>query len=179
MYMCVCGVLYQIISGQQLPRPKHKNVQDVVDKSAPDPYVEVSLHLPDWTHSPLLPPAIPTLPTIPLPIPGVIAREAPPPAEPSLVVRTVSVRTRTIKNNDFNPVWNEDLCIPFDHIGGPEMQELIFVNVKICQEGKEDPIAQYCVPLGCLEQGMCVCVGEECLQKSQTDESRFFFFGRF
>ncbi|KIL66536.1 hypothetical protein M378DRAFT_160517 [Amanita muscaria Koide BX008] len=140
-----------IISAQQLPRPlRHKNGQ-VVDKSVLDPYVEVSLHIPDWTQSPFIPPTT-------------SGPEYSPPTERATAAqassaRTVSVRTRAIKNNGFNPVWNEDLCIPYDCVGGGEMQELIFVNVKVRQEGKdtsEDPIALHwlhCVPLGCLEQG--------------------------
>ncbi|KAF8331170.1 PLC-like phosphodiesterase [Amanita rubescens] len=142
-----------IISAQQLPRPRDKIGQDIVGKTILDPFVEVSLHIPDWSHSPFLPPAVP----------GVLGETATysPPTERATAAqatsaRTVSVHTRTIRNNGFNPVWNEELCIPFDCVGGPEMQELIFVEAKVCHEGKEvygEPIGLYCTPLGCFEQG--------------------------
>ena len=91
--------------------------------------------------------------------------------------RTVSVRTRTIRNNGFNPVWNEDLCIPFDCVGGAEMRGLIFLEVKICQDGgktKEagggEPIGLYCTPMGCMEQG-------ECLDVSHGDSDKLIRVG--
>ena len=124
-----------------------------MSKTILDPFVEVSLHIPDWTHSPFLPPAVPgdlgdTVNYSP-------ATERATTAQ-ATSARTVSVHTRTIRSNEFNPVWNEELSIPFDCVGGAEMQELIFVEVKVCQVGKEasgEPIGLYCTPLGCLEQG--------------------------
>ena len=60
-----------------------------------------------------------------------------------------------IKNNGFNPTWQEELCLPFDCVG--DMKELIFVEFAVRQKGKDDdddrPLAMYCIPLGCLEQG--------------------------
>ena len=37
-----------IISAQQLPRPRDASGLEVVDKSIADPYVEVTLYVPDW-----------------------------------------------------------------------------------------------------------------------------------
>ena len=37
-----------IISAQQLPRPRDASGLEVVDKSIVDPYVEVTLYVPDW-----------------------------------------------------------------------------------------------------------------------------------
>lgn len=44
-----------VISAQQLPRPKDSQGREIIDKSIIDPFVEVSIHIPDWTHSPFLP----------------------------------------------------------------------------------------------------------------------------
>lgn len=70
----------------------------------------------------------------------------------------MSLETRVIKNNGFNPVWQEKLSIPFDCVGGPEggMRNLIFVEFAVRQEGNSDddePIAIYCAPLGTVEFG--------------------------
>lgn len=66
--------------------------------------------------------------------------------------------TGSVKNNGFNPVWQEELCIPFDCVGG--MMDVIFVKFAIKQEKKklkdevdEEPIAIYCCSLGALEHG--------------------------
>ncbi|KAK2466563.1 hypothetical protein APHAL10511_001425 [Amanita phalloides] len=143
-----------IISAQQLPRSRDRTDQAMGNKSVLDPFVQVSLHIPDWTDSRFLPPAVPGVlhETTHHSVPTERATTA---AQASSA-RTVTVRTRTIGGNGFNPVWNEDLCIPFDCVGGREMRELIFVEVKVCQEGKEagwEPIGVYCTPLGCLAQG--------------------------
>lgn len=42
----------QIISAQQLPRAKDKDGREILTKHIVDPFVEVSLLIPDWTHSP-------------------------------------------------------------------------------------------------------------------------------
>ncbi len=82
------------------------------------------------------------------------------PMSSTSTARRVSSRTRVIKNNGFNPVWNERLSIPFDCVGGPEggMRNLIFVEFAVRQEGSDDdddPIAVYCAPLGTVELGVC------------------------
>ncbi|KAF8625841.1 hypothetical protein AX17_006738 [Amanita inopinata Kibby_2008] len=142
-----------IISGQELPRPKDGRGQDIIDKSILDPYVEVSLHIPDWTQSPFLPPTTSSSTTGTAQYSPATERAT---AAQATSARTISVRTRSIKNNGFNPIWNEDLCVPFDCVGGPAMRELIFVEIKAMEEGRDEgdkPLGVYCVPLGCLEQG--------------------------
>jgi phosphatidylinositol phospholipase C delta len=112
-----------------------------------DPYVEVSLHMPDWSHSPFLPESATTA--------G--ARYSPSTDATTTTVssaRTVSFRTNAVKDNGFNPVWQEELCLPFDCVG--DMKELIFVEFVVRQEGQkeaDEPLGIYCVPLGCLEKG--------------------------
>ncbi|KAF9001131.1 PLC-like phosphodiesterase [Cyathus striatus] len=139
-----------IISAQQLPRLRDSTGQEIVEKSIVDPFVEVSLHIPDWTHSPFLPSAQTTSSSD--------VKYSPPKdasATQATQARTVAVKTRVIKNNGFNPVWEEEFMVPFDCVGG--MRELIFVEFKVCQEGKDDdddvPIGSYCAPLGSLESG--------------------------
>ena len=59
-----------------------------------------------------------------------------------------------MKNNGFNPVWDEGLSLPFDCVG--DMLDLIFVRFAVKQEDKADgePLAVYCTSLGSLEHGM-------------------------
>ncbi|EPQ50824.1 PLC-like phosphodiesterase [Gloeophyllum trabeum ATCC 11539] len=132
-----------VISAQQLPRPKDSAGREIVDKSVIDPYVEVSLHVPDWTHSPFLPES-----TNPVYSPA-----AGPTALTATSARTISYRTCVVKNNGFNPVWEEDLSLPFDCVG--EMMDLVFVRFAVKQEGgdPEEPLAVYCASLGSLNAG--------------------------
>ncbi|KAJ7450824.1 1-phosphatidylinositol-4,5-bisphosphate phosphodiesterase 1 [Mycena latifolia] len=131
-----------IISAQQLPPPKDSAGPDRGNTAATvDPYVEVAVHVPDWSGfqppraggggvgSPVLPPA---------------------PVSPS----AVTYRTSAVKNNGFNPVWEEKLRIPFSCVG--DMMDLIFVRFTVRQDGSKDddePLAVYCVPLACLQHG--------------------------
>ncbi|KAG6855764.1 hypothetical protein H0H87_011166 [Tephrocybe sp. NHM501043] len=134
-----------IISAHQLPRLKDSTGHEVVEKSIVDPLVEVTLHIPDWTHPPF---ALKTGLTSPTPPDSAVSPSSP---------RTVKVRTRAVRNNGFNPVWRETLEIPFDVIGGKEMQDLVFVQFSILEDDYDDeddePIAVYCTPLSCLEKG--------------------------
>ncbi|KAH7922577.1 PLC-like phosphodiesterase [Leucogyrophana mollusca] len=127
-----------IISAQQLPRPKDALGREIMDKSIIDPYVEVSIHIPDWTHSPY-----PTSSTTSLAL-------TPTSSTPSL---SATYRTNAVKNNGFNPVWQETMRIPFDCVGG--MQDLIFVRFAVRRggENEDEPIAVYCVSLGSLSMG--------------------------
>jgi phosphatidylinositol phospholipase C delta len=106
----------------------------------------VSLHIPDWTHSPFLPDTA-----------G--AKYSPPSdatATKATSARSVSFSTGAVKNNGFNPVWQEELCLPFDCVG--DMKSLIFVEFAVRQEGKggdEEPLGVYCCSLGSLEHGEC------------------------
>jgi phosphatidylinositol phospholipase C, delta len=119
----------------------------VIDKSIMDPLVEVSIHIPDWTRSPFLPTSAKAQgaeysgPT------GSAGQSA-------TTARTVSFRTTPVKNNGFNPVWEEKFSLPFDCVG--DMKELVFVRfaVKDDDDGDDDePMALYCASLGNLQQG--------------------------
>ncbi|KAF5355294.1 hypothetical protein D9758_006103 [Tetrapyrgos nigripes] len=137
-----------IISAQQLPLPRSKIGEEVVDKSIMDPFVEVSLHIPTWTNSPFIH-------NQSAQEDGVLYS----PAEKATAssassAQVVSFRTGAVRNNGFNPVWQEELCLPFDCLG--EMQDLIFVKFTVRQEKADDddePLAVYCAPLGALEHG--------------------------
>jgi phosphatidylinositol phospholipase C delta len=115
----------RIISAQQLPRVRREIVDEDKDRAV-DPFVEVSIHVPDWPHQ------------------GTTA------VEPA---RTISYRTGVVKNNGFNPVWEETLHIPFDCVG--DMRDLIFVRFVVRQGDREDiePLAVYCASLGSLGHG--------------------------
>jgi phosphatidylinositol phospholipase C delta len=70
--------------------------------------------------------------------------------------RVISNKTSVVKNNGFNPVWEESLSITFHVVG--EMKDLVFVRFTIRDEGDDDesrPIAVYCSSLGSLRQGTC------------------------
>lgn len=59
-----------------------------------------------------------------------------------------------MKNNGFNPVWEEALSLPFDCVG--DMRELVFVRFAVRQEGADEdkePLAVYGVSLGSLREG--------------------------
>ncbi|KZT64238.1 PLC-like phosphodiesterase [Daedalea quercina L-15889] len=132
-----------IISAQQLPRPKDSSGRDVTDRSTVDPFVEVSLHIPDW-------PEVPPSRRASLDAAPVSAKDQPSPTKPA---RTVVQRTGVVKNNGFNPVWEQQLSIPFDVVG--EMHDLVFVRFAVKQEGlvDEEPLAVYCASLGSLNMG--------------------------
>ncbi|KAI0672187.1 1-phosphatidylinositol-4,5-bisphosphate phosphodiesterase 1 [Trametes maxima] len=132
-----------IISAQQLPRPKDSQGREIIDKSVIDPFVEVSIHIPDWTHSPFLPDATADAYSPPTAGNAVSATSA----------RTVTCRTGVVKNNGFNPVWEQEICLPFDLVG--DMKDLVFVRFSVKQEDKEDdePLAVYCASLGSLNLG--------------------------
>ncbi|KAF8480101.1 PLC-like phosphodiesterase [Russula ochroleuca] len=116
-----------VISAQQLPLPKDANGREIIDKPALNPYVEVSVHLPDW---------------------GLYSS---PPASTSAL--QVSNRTRTVKNNGFNPVWEEKISLPFSVLG--DMRELVFVRFAVREDGDDDKeaLAVHCVSLACLREG--------------------------
>ncbi|KAF8336862.1 uncharacterized protein EI90DRAFT_3043894 [Cantharellus anzutake] len=136
-----------IISAQQLPHPKEGSQgRDIDTKRTIDPYVEVSLHVPEWSISPFLP--------------DQNARRSSPPhngsssssssSNPSSA-RTVSYVTSVVKDNGFNPVWKETMAIPFDCVG--DMRELIFVRFQVKDEHGHDDLGVYCVSLASLLPG--------------------------
>jgi len=134
----------KIISAQQLPRRKDSVGREIVNSNIIDPYVEVTIHAPDWMRSPFVPEATPLSPGPP-PAPA-----SPPPGAKTMLV---SYRTSSVKNNGFNPVWEERLNIPFECVA--DMLDLIFVRFTIKDDNlaEDDSIAVYCVPLGCLQEG--------------------------
>lgn len=138
----------KIISAQQLPRPKDSSGREIIDKSILDPIVEVSIHIPDWTHSPFLPTTSDPQQQQPEYSPPTDASKTTPTS-----ARTLTVKSGVVKNNGFNPVWEEDLSLPFDCVG--DMRDLIFVRFAVKQEDKEDdePLAVYCSSLGSLNLG--------------------------
>ncbi|OAX38558.1 PLC-like phosphodiesterase [Rhizopogon vinicolor AM-OR11-026] len=127
-----------VISAQQLPRPKDSLGHEVMEKSMVDPYVEVSIHVPDWAHASYVQSSSSPMPS---------------PTSPGSTGQLVSRRTNAVKNNGFNPVWQEPLSLPFDCVGG--MLDLIFVRFTLRRDGEhdEEPIAVYCVNLGSLAMG--------------------------
>ncbi|PPQ81377.1 hypothetical protein CVT25_015898 [Psilocybe cyanescens] len=136
-----------IISAQQVPRQRDSKGEEIIEKSIVDPFVQVSLHIPDWSHSPFLPDSATTAGAKYSPSTDATATSV-------SSARTVSFKTKVIRDNGFNPVWQEELCLPFDCVGG--MKDLIFGEFAVRQEGQRDddePLGIYCVPLGCLEQG--------------------------
>ena len=146
-----------IISAQQLPRPRDALGREMADKAIIDPYVEVTLYIPDWPIKPETkqksrsksrdrgrpagPPPMPSTPSTSVngttSIPG----------------HALSARTSVVKKNGFNPVWEEKLIIPFECVG--DMMDLIFVRFVVRQEDKdaEEPLAVYCASLGSLQHG--------------------------
>ena len=134
----------RVISAQQLPRARDSQGREVVDKSVMDPFVEVSLLVPDWTQSPFLPPESEANYT---PASG-------PQVGGATSARVVSNRTKVVKNNGFNPVWDQSFSLPFDCVG--DIKDLVFVKFAVREGGQDndEPLAQYITPLSCLRQGM-------------------------
>ncbi|KAH7887240.1 PLC-like phosphodiesterase [Phlebopus sp. FC_14] len=130
-----------IISAQQLPRPKDALGHEIVDKNIVDPYVEVSIHIPDWPQSPLSS------------SPSSSSSSSSSSSGATSTPRTVTVRTSAVKNNGFNPVWQESLRLPFDCAAN--MFDLIFVRFAVQRDGEHDdePIAVYCISLASLALG--------------------------
>ena len=111
-----------------------------MDKKIVDPFVEVSIMIPDWTHSPFLSET---------PSSGYSSAHA----VASSPARTIAFRTGVVKNNGFNPVWEEALALPFDCVG--EMTDIIFVKFEVKEEDGDEhrPLAVYCSSLGSLQEG--------------------------
>ncbi|KAJ6453594.1 phosphoinositide-specific phospholipase C [Mycena sanguinolenta] len=128
-----------IVSAQQLPSPKDASGVSGATLSI-DPFVEVSLYVPDWSgfQSNKW---------------GAAGVTGTPPSSPSSI-SAIAYRTSSVKNNGFNPVWEEKLRIPFSCVG--DMMDLVFVRFAVRQDGSRDddePLAVYCAPLACLQQG--------------------------
>ena len=153
----------RVISAQQLPRPRDSSSRDILsgifDKGIIDPYVEVSLLVPDWTHSPFLPSESDAKYT---PASG-------PQVGGATSARVVSNKTKVIRNNGFNPVWDEVFSLPFDCVG--DMKDLVFLKFAVRVEGQDndEPLAQYVIPLGCLRQGMFLFFSPRLWEDHKTD----------
>ncbi|THH08231.1 hypothetical protein EW145_g2843 [Phellinidium pouzarii] len=132
----------KIISAQQLPRRKDSEGREIIDNNVVDPFVEVSIHVPDWGRSPISPDT-----------PAVYAPGSTSTPSISSAARTTTVRTGVVKNNGFNPVWEESLQLAFDVVA--DMRDLVFVRFVVRDEGgsSETPLAVYCVPLGSMQLG--------------------------
>ena len=107
-----------------------------------DPLVQVLVYIPDWSHTPFVQSSETDPPTL---------------TSSAMEARTVSASSKIVKNNGFNPVWQETLSLPFDCVG--DMRELVFVHFVVRLAGgteEQEPLAMYCTPLGCLQNGMSV-----------------------
>lgn len=189
-----------IISAQQLPRPKNALGHEIMSGGIVDPYVELSVYVPDWPKvaqagtgngvgglgrsasvkaggigligrkrgdSSVV--GTPASASASSSTTGVNANGqtlAPPPA-PSpasasssggsagyIPGRVISCKTSIVKDNGFNPVWEEELSMPFECVG--DMMDLVFVRFLVRrQDDKEgdEPLAVYCASLGSLGRG--------------------------
>jgi len=131
-----------IISGQQLPRLRDSDGKEIIGSSLVDPFVEISLHVPEWTSSPFLLESTK--------VTGVMSSSSSATANAASYSRTLSVHTTVVKNNGFNPTWRENFSIPFDCIGN--MTELIFVEFTVRHHNR-DLLGMYCTPLSCIGRG--------------------------
>ncbi|TFK64981.1 PLC-like phosphodiesterase [Pluteus cervinus] len=196
-------LIIRVISAQQLPTTKEASA----DKITPDPYVEVSLHVPEWpvvgdktgdrkhkSHS-----ASPGRRSTRKSLrasrdegfrPGGGKRAASrnaadgmrtssdsanvitgspgsqgitgsgpsgassSPSNPTTSARTLVQKTSMVKNNGFNPVWEDELSFKFECVG--DMKDLVFVKFAVKfgeKEEKEDAVATYCASLASLAFG--------------------------
>ncbi|EIW76526.1 PLC-like phosphodiesterase [Coniophora puteana RWD-64-598 SS2] len=149
-----------IISAQQLPRRRDSSGREVTDKDKGriDPYVEVSVHVPEWAHTSVKSSSSSSS-SVKTPSKLAAASDSSLGLDKLDKVASVgqqlnTVRTSVVKNNGFNPLWNEVLRVPFEVVGG--MEDLVFVKFAVKSERGEDNddhVALYCVSLGSLEQG--------------------------
>lgn len=117
-----------------------------------DPLVEVSLCTPDW----------PTAPLQDLRTPANSKAEGKPDKKTEgkgdkkgegKGPERRTYRTTAVKNNGFNPVWEESVSIPFSCVG--DMWDLIFVKFAVMDDDDDnDALAVYCASLGSLRQGV-------------------------
>jgi phosphatidylinositol phospholipase C delta len=153
-----------------------------MNKSIIDPFVQVSVHIPDWvrpgsssngsngsngTVSPIGnesrkrtpdPESLVSSPLADIDPNSMLTMNSGDPSDPQLAyarsARVISNRTGAIKNNGFNPVWEELVSITFDVMG--DMKDLVFVRFTVKDEGEDEEnrrIAVYCSSLGSLRQG--------------------------
>ena len=123
-------LVIRVISAQQLPRPKDTQGREIIDKDTVDPYVRIEVHLPTWPTS--------AMTAAPVKNNG---------------DRGLKTKTSAIRNNGFNPRWDETLELDFDVLGG--MTEFIFVRFTIKDQDvdRDNWIGMYCACLKTLELG--------------------------
>ncbi|KAJ3733041.1 PLC-like phosphodiesterase [Lentinula guzmanii] len=150
-----------IISAQHLPTPKDASGRDILEHSSVNPFVQVTIHVPDW---PTPPSALTNFVLSGSKLTSTDGTAVPDPNGPisptsdsfssnSRFTRSTSYSTNVVKNNGFNPVWQENIRIPFTCVG--DMKDLIFVRFAVRHSEREDvePLAQFCASLGCLQHG--------------------------
>ncbi|KAG8738046.1 Phospholipase C [Ceratobasidium sp. 414] len=139
-----------VISAQQVPRRRDEVGREIIKDEIMDPLVEVSLHVPDWPTAPTQDPSSP---------PGKSAggtsgkkAESSSKKSDAKSLERRTYRTTAVKNNGFNPVWEESVSIPFTCVG--DMWDLVFVKFAVMDDDDDDdPLALYCASLGSLRQG--------------------------
>ncbi|KIO30109.1 hypothetical protein M407DRAFT_69612 [Tulasnella calospora MUT 4182] len=138
-----------VVSAQQLPRPKDSGGREKMGRSIVDPVVQVSVHIPDWTTEPFLPDNQGSAVSY---SPATNATRVGGPSDVSSA-RAVSAKTRVVMDNGFNPVWEQELSIPFDLVGG--MKDLVFVRFEVRDksEDSDNAIGVYVTSLGSLKLG--------------------------
>lgn len=138
-------LVIRVISAQQLPRPKDAQGREIIDKNTVDPYVRVEVHSPTW----------PTSAMAAAPVKNNVDRD-------------LKTRTSVIRNNGFNPRWDETLELDFDVLGG--MSEFVFVRfvIKDKDVDRDNWIGMYCACLKTLE------LGEKILARSPSQHLTFF-----
>ena len=132
-------LVVRVISAQQLPRPKDTQGREIIDKDTVDPYVRIDVHSPIWPTSAMT--AAPVK---------------------NNVDRGLKTKTSIIRNNGFNPRWDETLELEFDVLDG--MSEFVFVRfiIKDKDVDRDNCIGVYCACLQTLE------LGEKILVKSHS-----------
>ncbi|KXN88958.1 1-phosphatidylinositol 4,5-bisphosphate phosphodiesterase delta-4, partial [Leucoagaricus sp. SymC.cos] len=134
-----------IIPAQQLPRVKIKDGSghEVLEGRSVDSYVEVSLHVPEWTYC-VSPTLLSTSTFVPSTSTISNTTRTPQPETPLQFTTTSpemhTLRTHTIKNNGFNPIWNQTLSIPFDAPTQPGMLDLMFLRLLVEQESSSSAV---------------------------------------
>lgn len=136
--------LFKVISGQHLPRARDDDGKEDNSSSLMDPYVDVSLHIPDWS----------------------LAKDAG--VGTALTPKVVTWTSKVIKNNGYDPSWNQDCDLVFDS-ASDHMLDLVFVHfqVKLQHDDEDDkPVAQYCVPVSQIMPGVHPCLACLAILKS-------------
>jgi phosphatidylinositol phospholipase C delta len=148
----------KLLSAQQLPQGKKSLKDSLLSAGVVDPYVEISIHVPDWS-------AVPFRPSTPsVDGNGPVSYETGPTGSGSAggapPGKVATYKSAPVKNNGFNPVWEEKCSLPFELVGGRErgMMDLVFVKFAVRDDGDDEddtPIAVFCASLGSLREGEC------------------------